>query len=167
MLNPIDPAAVIRDGGAVGHYPGQIHEGVAWWLGACLVVTARTSRLAAAHDGQLISDAFADRLCRGAINAQHYACTVRHLGKLSEDELLAHLGTFRAPGAWLSSETTGDVVTVRIRLYTAQGALLDEANGLAAIRELIAQDHVPRPVNSQAKGTIEWWHPTATDGARP
>ncbi|MFK0113150.1 hypothetical protein [Streptomyces sp. NPDC091217] len=167
MLNPIDPAAVIRDGGAVGQYPGQIHEGVGWWLGACLVVTAKTSRLAVAHDGNLLSDHFAGRLCQGAINAQHYACTVRLLGKQSEEELLAEASAFQAPGAWLSTETTGDVHTVRIRLYTAQGVLLDETNGLAAIRDLIAQDRVPRPVNSNAKGEIVWWHPAPTDGARP
>jgi len=166
LINPIDTASVIRDGGAVGQYPGQIHEGVGWWLGACLVVTAKASRLAVAHDGHPVSTEFADRLCQGAINAQHYACIVRYLGWQPEEELLAELSAIEAPGAWLSSETAGDVTTVRIRLYTAQGTLLDNTNGLATIRGLITEDRVPRPVNSQAKGTIEPWPPASTDGGR-
>ncbi|MFD4601327.1 hypothetical protein ACFWPQ_25265 [Streptomyces sp. NPDC058464] len=166
MINRIDTAAVIRDGGAVGQYPGQIHEGVGWWLGACLVVTAKASRLAVAHDGHPVSAEFADRLCQGAINAQHYACTVRYLGWQPKEELLAELSAIEAPGAWLSSETAGDVTTVRIRLYTAQGTVLDNTNGLTAIRSLIDQDRVPRPVNSRAKGTIEPWPPVPAAGGR-
>ncbi|MEV7145105.1 hypothetical protein AB0O05_01225 [Streptomyces sp. NPDC093084] len=166
MINPIDTAAVIRDGGAVGQYPGQIHEGVGWWLGACFVITAKASRLAVAHDGHPVSTEFADRLCRGAINAEHYACAVRYLGWQPEEELLTELRIREEPGAWLSSETTGDVTTVRIRLYTAQGTLLDNINGLAAIRSLIDQDRVPRPVNSRAKGTIEPWPRAPTAGGR-
>ncbi|MGV9565090.1 hypothetical protein [Streptomyces sp. NPDC003480] len=167
MLNPIDTAAVIRDGGAVGQYPGQIHEGVGWWLGACLVITLKASRLAVAHDGHYLSVECADRLCRGAINAQHYACNVRHLGQQREEELRAAMKSFTgAPGAWLSTESTDDATTVRIRLYTPRGALLDDATGLAAIRDLIAKDCVPIPVNAQAKGSIVPWHHELTDGAR-
>lgn len=51
MLNPIDTTAVIRDGGAIGRYPDQIHKAVGWWMGSCLVVTTKTPRLAVAHDG--------------------------------------------------------------------------------------------------------------------
>ncbi|MFF9489157.1 hypothetical protein [Streptomyces sp. NPDC014676] len=166
MLNPIDTAAVIRDGGAVGQYPGQIHEGVGWWLGACLVVTLHASHLAVAHDGHPVSAAFTDRLCQGAINAQHYACHVHHLGQQHERDLLSKAGARQTPGAWLTTETTDGVTTVRVRLHTSHGALLDETNGLAAIRNLIAQDRVPIPVNSQAKGVIEASHHEMTDGVR-
>ncbi|MFI9825282.1 hypothetical protein ACIHFC_33320 [Streptomyces sp. NPDC052013] len=167
MLNPIDTAAVVRDGGAVGQYPGQIHEGVAWWLGACQVVTLRASRLAVAHDGHPLSATFADRLCSGAINAQHYACSVRHLGPQPEPDLLASMNDHhRAPGAWVSTEDAGGITTVRIRLYGPDGALLDDDTGLAAIRSLITEDRVPIPVNDQAKGTIEACHPLRS-GGRP
>lgn len=164
MLNPIDTAAVIRDGGAVGQYPGQIHEGVGWWLGACMVVTLRVSHLEVAHDGHPVSSAFAGRLCQGAINAQHYACRVRHLGRQDERRLLAGASAREVPAAWLSAEDADGATVVRIRLYTPHGALLDDANGLAAIRDLIALDRVPIPVNTQAKGTIEYTG--TTDGAR-
>ncbi|MGW7610985.1 hypothetical protein ACWGKW_27685 [Streptomyces sp. NPDC054766] len=167
MLNPIDTTAVIRDGGAVGHYPGQIHQAVGWWLGACLIVTMKTSRLAVAHDGHPVSVGFADRLSRGAINAEHYACHVRHLGQQPEAELLAAANAFEAPAARVSTGAANGTDTVRIRLYTPHGTLLDEANGLAAIRDLIDRDRVPIPVNTQAKGTIESWPPTSADGTRP
>ncbi|MFE2302682.1 hypothetical protein ACFXAW_31355 [Streptomyces sp. NPDC059445] len=168
MLNPIDTAAVIRDGGAVGHYPGQIHEAVAWWLGSCLVVTTKAPRLAVAHDDTAISVGFADRLCRGAINAQHYACRVGYLGHQSEQTLLdAATGAFQAPAAWVSTDTDDDATIVRIRLYTQDGRLLDDSTGLADIRDLIDSDRVPIPVNSQAKGTIERWPAQATTGAQP
>ncbi|GGX98059.1 hypothetical protein [Streptomyces fructofermentans] len=164
MLSPIDTAAVIRDGGAIGRHPKQIHEAVGWWLGACLVVTLKASGLAVAHDGHRVSARFADRLCQGAINAQHYACTVHLLGHASEQELLATAKGLESPAAWLSTEPTND--TVRIRLYTRHGTLLDESTGLSDIRDLIDCDHVPIPVNTKDKGTIESWPPPMADGAR-
>ncbi|WP_225828481.1 hypothetical protein [Streptomyces naphthomycinicus] len=165
MLNPIDTAAVIRDGGAVGQYPGQIHPGVGWWLGACLVVAERASRLAVAHDGHEVSSVFAERLGQGAINAEHYACCVSHLGAQPETELLDVARSIGGPAAWLSTHTaTGTIV--RIRLYTSAGVLLDDSSGLAAIRDRIAQDRVPIPVNHQAKGTIVPWRPD-NEGDRP
>ncbi|MFE9888055.1 hypothetical protein [Streptomyces scopuliridis] len=167
MLNPVDPEAIIRDGGAVGRFPGQIHEGVAWWLAACLVVTQKATRIAVAHDGHPAITEFADSFCRGAINAQHYACNVRHLGSQTEDRLLLALKELRGvPGAWLSVDGSNDDVTAHIRLYNRQGHLLDDTNGLAEIRRLIAEDRVPLPVNAQARGTIEPWHPLLTDGDR-
>ncbi|WP_326611729.1 hypothetical protein OG949_21680 [Streptomyces scopuliridis] len=51
MLNPIDTEAVIRDGRIAGVFPGEIHEGVAWWAGACHVVVSRARQMAVAHDG--------------------------------------------------------------------------------------------------------------------
>ncbi|MFF0033974.1 hypothetical protein ACFYS7_38730 [Streptomyces avermitilis] len=168
MLNPIDATPVIRDGGAVGQYPGQIHEGVAWWLGACLVVTQKVTRIAVAHDRHPVITDFTERLCRGAINAQHYACNVRYLGNQTEDQLrkaLTHFGGI--PGAWLSAETANDITTVRVRLYDRHGRVLDDTTGLGQIRSLIEQDHVPIPVNEQAKGTIEPWPHELTDGGRP
>ncbi|MFE6485421.1 hypothetical protein ACFVGN_21125 [Streptomyces sp. NPDC057757] len=158
MLNPIDAAAVIRDGGAVGRFPGQLHESVAWWLGACLVVTQNPRRIVVAHNGHPAITEFASRLCRGAINAQHYACNVRHMGHQTEERFLATLQHLQgAPGAWLSGEGDDGATTVQIQLYNAQGILLDETNGLADIRRLIAEDRVPIPVNDQARGTIEAW----------
>ncbi|MEU6278193.1 hypothetical protein ABZ871_38235 [Streptomyces populi] len=169
MLNPIDTAAVIRDGGAVGHFPGQIHPAVAWWLGSCLIVTTKTDRLAVAHDGAPISVKFADRLCRGAINAQHYACRVRYLGHQPEQTLLdVATGVLHAPAAWVSTNGNGngnEASIVQIRLYNQGGMLLDDATGLAAIRDLIERDHVPIPVNTRAKGTIEPWPTEAITGA--
>ncbi|MFI2616668.1 hypothetical protein [Streptomyces sp. NPDC018584] len=160
MLNPINADAVIRDGGAVGLFPDELHEGVAWWLGACLVVTEKCSRIAVAHDDHPTIVEFANRLCRGAINAQHYACNVRFLGQQTEARLVAALKeSSGTPGAWLSaSQTDGGPLEVRITLYNREGVALDETNGLADIRRMIAEDHVPIPVNAQAKGTIEHLH---------
>ncbi|MFJ9032151.1 hypothetical protein ACIRQP_27220 [Streptomyces sp. NPDC102274] len=167
MLNPIDAEAVIRNGGAVGRFPGQIHEGVAWWLAACLIVTQKARRIAVAHDGHHAITEFADSFCRGAINAQHYACNVRYLGHQTEARLLLALKDLRGvPGAWLSVDGSNDDAIVHVRLYNRQGIVLDDTNGLAEIRRLIAEDRVPLPVNAQAKGTIESWHPLLTDGGR-
>ncbi|MET8411800.1 hypothetical protein ABZV34_27515 [Streptomyces sp. NPDC005195] len=168
MLNSIDTAAVIRDGGAVGRYPDQIHDAVGWWLGACMVVTTQISRLAVAHDGHPVSVRFAHKLCQGAINAQHYACNVRYLGDQPEPELLAlATGPLEASAAWISTSPAADRDTVQIRLYAKDGKLLDETTGLAGIRDLIDRDRVPIPVNSRAKGTIEGWPSEATTEARP
>lgn len=166
MLNPIDADAVIRDGGAVGRFPGEIHEGVAWWLGACLVVTHKTPYLAVAHNGHPAITAFADRLCRGAINAEHYACHVRYLGRQSEQTLLHSMRDLAGtPGAYLAASTDRGTTTVRVTLYNRDGIILDDTNGLAEIRRLIAEDRVPIPVNAQAKGYIEHGHPQLTRGA--
>ncbi|MGW4731868.1 hypothetical protein ACWEQC_22340 [Streptomyces shenzhenensis] len=167
MLNPIDTDDVIREGGAVGVTPGQIHEGVAWWLGACLVVTQKADVIAVAHNGHSAITEFASRLCRGATNAQHYRCTVRALGAQPRERLLAMLNHFDGvPGAWLEAHSEDGVTTVRIELFNGHGVLLDESNGLAEIRRLIAEDRVPIPVNEQAKGRIVPWHDDLTDGGR-
>ncbi|MEV7679460.1 hypothetical protein AB0O64_13010 [Streptomyces sp. NPDC088341] len=163
MLNPIDTEAVIREGGAIGRFPGGIHEGVAWWLGSCLVVTQRAGRIAVGHDGHPAIAEFAKRFCLGAINAQHYACNVRFLGLQTEKLLLAALKSFGdVPGAWLSAGEAEGGLVVRIKLYNRQGIVLDDTNGLAEIRRLVAEDQVPVPVNAQAKGTVEPWHPQLT-----
>lgn len=165
MLNPIDAAAVIRDGGAIGTYPGEIHEGVAWWLGACLVVAQKASRVAVAHDGHSITAEFAHRFCRGAINAHHYACNVCFIGHETEEQLLktlAHLDGVH--GAMLSASGADKSSIVHIKLFNSDGILLDDTNGLGEIRRLIAEDRVPIPVNTQAKGTIEPWHHQLTEG---
>ena len=79
MLNPINTEAVIRDGGAIGRFPGEIHEGVAWWLGACFVaLTARAASPSSATAGRTRQRS-TSRLCRGAINAHHLACQRRRL----------------------------------------------------------------------------------------
>ncbi|MBD0746163.1 hypothetical protein [Streptomyces sp. CBMA152] len=167
MLNPIDTDSVIRDGGAHGRFPGEIHEAVGWWLGACLVTTLNAHRIAVAHDGRASSVVFFQRLCRGAINAQHHACTVLTLRVADEDTLLrtmAELGD--VPGARIST-TTGpeDAEAVSIVLYGPDGKPLDEDTGLATIRQLIADDRVPIPVNETAKGRIEHYpHPATGEG---
>ncbi|MFE3524915.1 hypothetical protein ACFXOD_25410 [Streptomyces sp. NPDC059161] len=76
VLNTINTDAVIRDDGAHGHFPTEIHEAVDWWIGACLVTTLKAHQIAVAHDGRVTSLLVHQRLCRGAINARHYACTV-------------------------------------------------------------------------------------------
>ncbi|WP_101255225.1 hypothetical protein [Streptomyces barkulensis] len=168
MLNSIDTAAVIRDGGATGRFPGQIHEGVTWWLGACLVVTQQARQLVVAHNGHPAITEFAHRLCRGATNARHYGCTVHYMGRQTEETFHAGLGELPdTPGAWLSGTDHGDATEVRVRLYARQGAVLDDAGGLAQIRALIDADRVPIPVSDSAKGSIELWHHPLTQGDRP
>ncbi|MFJ8955023.1 hypothetical protein ACIRO1_33495 [Streptomyces sp. NPDC102381] len=155
MLNPIDAKAVIRDGGATGHHPRQIHAGVAWWLGACLVVTQKASHVVVAHDGEAISTQYATRFARGAINALHYKCLVTALQEPTEPTELglatADLGSI--PSAHISTTPSAEVT---VALFDADGKPLTEESGLAAIRDLIAQDRVPIPVNDAARGTIEY-----------
>ncbi|MFF9478089.1 hypothetical protein [Streptomyces sp. NPDC014733] len=157
MLNPIDVNAVLTGGCAIGRYPGQIHEGVAWWIGSCLVVTTHTHRIAVSHDGHPISVRFHERLCRGAINARHYAATVTDLGHATEDSLLAaarNLGG--VPSVFVSTLGDADTgATVTLTLHDHAGRRLTEDSGLAVIRRMIAEDHVPIPVNDAARGRIE------------
>ncbi|MGW6603672.1 hypothetical protein [Streptomyces sp. NPDC055036] len=155
MLNAIDTEAVIRDGRIAGVFPGEIHEGVAWWAGACHVVVSRARQMAVAHDGHPTTAEFHRRLCRGATHAEHYACLVSDLGTAGEDQLhraMKELGD--VPGALLSTADDGGRQTVTIRLYDAQGQPVTEDTGLAKIRKLIDADRVPRPVNDQARGRI-------------
>lgn len=65
MLNPIDTDAVIRDGRLAGAFPGEIHEGVAWWAAACFVVVSRSGQMAVAHDSHPTTAEFHRRFCRG------------------------------------------------------------------------------------------------------
>ncbi|MFJ4152730.1 hypothetical protein ACIP10_34860 [Streptomyces galbus] len=112
-----------------------------------------------------MSSIFAERLGQGAINAEHYACRVNDLGTHPETELLKVARSIGGPAAWVFTQT-GNGLLVQVRLYTGAGVLLDDSNGLAAIRGRIDQDRVPIPVNYQAKGTIAPWHP-ASAGGRP
>ncbi|MFB6814246.1 hypothetical protein ACFCV8_06845 [Streptomyces sp. NPDC056347] len=155
MLNPIDTDKVIRDGGVTGRFPGEIHEGVAWWVAACLVVITRAQHLAVAHDGHPTSVAFHDRLCRGAVNADHHACHVADLGEATKGVLMAAMQDLGAvPGIRVSTLPAHDGQTVRISLYDQEGRPLGEDEGLGRIRDLIASDRVPIPVNTAAKGTV-------------
>ncbi|MEU9662694.1 hypothetical protein [Streptomyces chartreusis] len=165
MLNPIDTETVIQRGGAVGVFPGQIHEGVAWWLGACLVVTQKADRIIVAHDSASVLDEFTSRLYKGAINAEHYACNVEALGAGTRDGLVAELQQAGVPGAWLTSWDSDVGTTVHIELFDRAGLPLDET-GLADIRRRIAEDRVPIPVNDQAKGRIVYRH-DRSKGGRP
>ncbi|GGZ14725.1 hypothetical protein GCM10010387_03630 [Streptomyces inusitatus] len=166
MLNPIDAETVVRDGGAHGRFPGQIHAGVAWWMAACFVVTARACRLVVAHDGKPSSSEFFDRLCQGAVNAQHYACQVLNRGQADEVALLAAMRQAGdAPGILVTTkETGGDTVQVTITLYGRDGKPLDETDGLAAIRRMIAEDRVPIPVNEASKGRVQPFTAAAGEG---
>ncbi|MFE4579453.1 hypothetical protein [Streptomyces chartreusis] len=145
-------------------FPGQIHEGVAWWLGACLVVTQKAERIIVAHDdGASVLDEFFSRFCKGAINAEHYACNVEAMGAGTRDSLVSQLQQEAVPGAWLTSWDSDAGTTVHIELFDRAGLPLDET-GLADIRRRIAEDRVPIPVNDQAKGRIVYRHdPTESD----
>lgn len=167
MFNPIDTEAVICDGGAAGRFPGEIHEGVAWWLGACFVALTSAARLAVGSDGQPVTAEFFRRLCNGAVNARHHACQVTAVSGITEEAFLA-FARHQQPlaGAYLTTApgTGGDIV--RIRLYGADGRLIQEDTGLALIRRMIAEDRVPIPVSDSARGTIEHLSPTALETAR-
>ncbi|MET8688937.1 hypothetical protein ABZV77_32475 [Streptomyces sp. NPDC004732] len=167
MLNPIDPDAVIREGGAIGRYPGEIHEGVAWWVGACFVVALKADRVVVAHGGNTTSAAFHRRLCRGAVNARHFACTVADLRVATEAGLLTAMEALGSvPGALVTTTDEGDAEVVHIALYDAEGQSLTEGTGLAAIRRMIAENRVPIPVNAAAKGRVERYvrQPTGEGG---
>lgn len=155
MLNPIDTDTVIRDGRIAGAYPSEIHEGVAWWVASCFVVIGQARQMAVAHDGHTTTAEFHRRFCLGAINAEHWGCQAVSLGTADEAQLLhamKHLGG--TPGALLTTTDDGDRRTVTIRLYDADGQPVTEDTGLAKLREMIASDRIPIPVNDQAKGRI-------------
>ncbi|WP_406472312.1 hypothetical protein [Streptomyces sp. NBC_01615] len=155
MLNPIDTDAVIRDGRLAGAFPGEIHEGVAWWAAACFVVVSRSGQMAVAHDSHPTTAEFHRRFCRGAINAEHWGCQVSSLGTADEAQLLHAMKELGGvPGALLTTADGGGRQTVTIRLYDADGQPVTEDTGLAKLREMIASDRVPIPVNDQAKGSI-------------
>jgi hypothetical protein len=155
MLNPIDTDRVIRDGQVSGRFPGEIHEGVAWWVAACFVVTNKTSDIAVARDEHPTTAEFHRRFCRGAINAHHWACQVADIGAASEEQLTQAMSALGGvPGALLTTTAVRDVETVTMRLYAADGTQLDDRTGLSAIREMIAADLVPIPVNDRAKGRV-------------
>lgn len=164
MLNPIDTGAVIRDGGAFGRFPGEIHEGVAWWLGACFVALTSARRLAVGCDGHPVTAGFFRRLCNGAVNAHHHACQVTAISAITEDAFLAYTRRHRPlAGAHLTATPGPDGThVVRIRLYDTHGLLLKEDTGLGLIRRMITEDRVPIPVSATARGTIE--HHSASAG---
>jgi dTMP kinase len=161
VLNPIDTESVIRDGGAVGRFPGEIHEGVAWWLGACFVVVRGASQLVVGHDGHPTTAEFYRRFRNGAVNARHFACKVTAAGQVMQDDFLALLRARGSlGGAYLATESEpGLTQVVRIRLYDGSGQPIQEDTGLARIRAMIAEDRVPIPVSGSAKGTIEPFTP--------
>ncbi|MEU8779098.1 hypothetical protein [Streptomyces sp. NPDC048606] len=157
MLNPVDTDAVIRDGGARGRFPDEIHPAVAWWLAACYVVTARADRLVIAHDGRPETAEFFDRLGSGAINAQHYRCLVLNLGDADEETLITAMAKAdRAPGMRATTENGRAVITC----YDRDGKPLTDRTGLLVIRSMIAEDRVPLPVNDACKGRIETYEET-------
>ncbi|MET8678211.1 STM4013/SEN3800 family hydrolase [Streptomyces sp. NPDC004647] len=156
MLNPIDTEAVIRDGRIAGRFPGEIHEGVAWWVGSCFVVVSEAHRIAVAYDHRPTSTEFHSRFCNGAINAQHYACHVTTLGRpCGEKELLSAMEELGdVPGALITSSSGDGADAVTITLFDRDGRAVDEGNGLADIRRMITDDRVPLPVNDAARGRV-------------
>ncbi|WP_406266992.1 hypothetical protein OHT93_10890 [Streptomyces sp. NBC_00191] len=155
MLNPIDTDAIIRDGRVAGAFPDEIHEGVAWWVAACFVVVSRAQQMAVAHDSHPTTAEFHQRFCRGAVNAGHFRCQVSSLGTADEAQLLHAMKELGGvPGALLTTTDGGGRQTVTIRLYDADGQPVIEDTGLARLRQMIASDRVPLPVNDQAKGRI-------------
>lgn len=167
MINPIDTEAVIRDGGAAGRFPGEIHEGVAWWLGASFVALTSAPRLAVGSDGGPVTAEFFRRLCSGAINAHHHACHVTAISGITEDAFLAYTQRHQPlAGAYLTATASPDSThVVRIRLYDTDGLVLQEDTGLARIRRMIAEDRVPIPVSDSARGTIEHRAPSTVEVA--
>jgi hypothetical protein len=168
VINPVDTESVIRDGGAVGRFPGEIHEGVAWWLGACFVALTSASRLAVGSDGRPVTAEFFRRLCKGAVNARHHACQVTAISGIAEEAFLAFTRQQQPlAGAYLTAGVGaegGDIV--RMRLYGTDGRLIREDTGLSVIRHMIAEDRVPIPVSDSAKGTIQHRSPTALETAQ-
>ncbi|MCJ1677757.1 hypothetical protein MTF65_10475 [Streptomyces sp. APSN-46.1] len=154
MLNPINPGAVITGGQIHGTFPGQIHEGVPWWVAACFVTVTRTGALAVAHDGRPATGRFHHSFLQGAINAHHFACEIADAGATDETGLLHAMSALGGiPGALITTSGDGPH-TVTIRLYSADGRQAQEDTGLAAIRAMIAADRVPIPVNATCKGRI-------------
>lgn len=155
MLNPIDTESVILADRLAGAYPDEVHESVAWWVASCFVVVGRHSRIAIADDGHHTTAVFRQRFCRGAINAQHWACQVADLGTADEEQLhhaMAALGD--TAGALLTTTDTDGRQLVTIRLFHPNGRPVTDESGLGEVRDMIARDRVPIPVNDQAKGTI-------------
>ncbi|RSO41840.1 hypothetical protein DMH15_12655 [Streptomyces sp. WAC 06725] len=164
MLNPIDPDTVIRDGAASGRYPGQIHPGVAWWMGSCLVVVTQAERIVTAHDGHPTSLRFYERLCRGATHALNFRCRITDMGCADDSQLRrAMLILGAVPGIRIATAPAQEGETVHISLYDRDGQPLSEDAGLAKIRRMVAEDRVPRPVNDGARGRVE---PYADQGAQ-
>ncbi|MFJ9417830.1 hypothetical protein ACIRPT_27275 [Streptomyces sp. NPDC101227] len=168
MLNPIDTDAVIRDGHVAGTFPGEIHQGVAWWVASCFVVTSTTHQLAVAHDGHPTTAEFHRSFCRRAINAQRFACRVSDLGTADQIQLLQAVKSLgETPGALLTTTEEGSRQLVTIRLYDAHGQQVTDNTGLAWIRDMIDADHVPIPVNAQARGRITAKRSVASTSATP
>ncbi|WP_299535347.1 hypothetical protein [uncultured Streptomyces sp.] len=155
MLSSAGADAIFTERSVRGRFPDQVHQGIGWWLGACLVVTQQASRLAVAHDGHPVVSEIAARLCRGAINAQHYRCQVQYLGHSSTDDFFSAMkASGGACGAWLDASDDLGVTTVEITLYSRGGLALPPA-ALRGIRLLMERDQVPIPVNDAARGAIQ------------
>ncbi|MEZ0089981.1 hypothetical protein [Streptacidiphilus sp. EB129] len=151
MLSPVDTTKVFQPGRVAGRTGEEIHPGVAWWVAACFVVATGSRRMLLASDGHPVTADFCQRFGQGAINARHYACQVLAVADTSETQLVDAIRQTGVPGAWLA--TAEDGVTVQITLYQADGSPLD-AKAWEQIRQMIDQDRVPIPVNTQAKGTV-------------
>lgn len=151
MLNPVDLPRVISDDRVHGTYPEHIHDGVAWWIGSCLILMTQAHGVAVVHDGQDLSRQFAERFAQGAINCKHYGATVSMLGAGSEELLAYGIRTLQVPGVLITADDSG---SVSMRLFTAEGKEMGEDTGLSRIREVIARDQVPIPVNETSKGRI-------------
>ncbi|GAA3081539.1 hypothetical protein GCM10020000_79310 [Streptomyces olivoverticillatus] len=167
MLNPVDAEKVIRDGAAADRYPDDIHEGVAWWVGACLVLVTQAARIAVAYDGRATSAAFHRRLCRGAMNAQRFACTVHDLHVAERGRAAGRherpRRSARRPGDHQHREQRreGPHRPVRPRRPGAGRGCGPGPHPAADHR----RPRPPRPVNDQARGRIEHYRRHRPEGA--
>ncbi|MDH6579509.1 hypothetical protein [Kitasatospora sp. MAP5-34] len=150
MLNPVDLPTVFAEDLVHGRHRAEIHPGVAWWVGSCLVLVTRSHGVALVHDGTELAKEYTGQFCRGAVNCQHYAATISVLGEGGEDLLAYAIRTLQVPGALIT--TVGAEVT--IRLFAADGTPISEGTGLERICDLIARDKVPIPVNDTARGRV-------------
>lgn len=158
MLRPVDLPTVFADdrihGTDYGYQdtddPAQVHAGIAWWVGGCLVLTTGVHAVVLVHDGTELARGYARSFGQGATNCKHYAATVSVLGQGDQDLLAYGIRTLQVPGVLIA--TDGDKVT--IRLFAADGSSMTAGTGLERICDLIARDRVPIPVNDQARGRV-------------
>ncbi|GLY33464.1 hypothetical protein [Kineosporia sp. NBRC 101731] len=159
MLRPVDLTTVFAhdrvhgtDYGPVDTpHADQVHTGLAWWIGACLVLTANTRAVALVHDGTPLAHNYARAFAQGAINVHPNAAVVSIVAPGAMPELIHAAMALAAPGVLM---TTVDR-QITIQLIDPSGAAITMESGLGPIRDLIAADRTPRPVDTAFKGRIE------------
>lgn len=149
LTSETDISNVVLDEEVAGRADTDMPAGLAWWLAALLVVTQRADAAVVVHDGEPTSLLFAEKFLRGAINADSQAAQAIQAGQGSPEYLLWCVAHLAAPGMLI---TTVDGLT-SMRLHRADGTTIGGA-ALANLRDRLARNRVPLPVNDQARGTI-------------